>query len=163
MEKKNFEKKTIDQKPVEKPPQGGILDAWDYTEFESNALSLSKELKAEISAQGLDWRFINRTEYARKGNRHGAAWKPYNIKNRTVVESFKGIDPEGILTRGDLILAVRPKLISGKFREQKAQRNALYKGYNKTVAGEMKQLAREHGVSDKVKIHEGYEENDGKE
>lgn len=159
MEKKPEFKKPIESKPAEKKSTGTILDAWDYTEFEQNQLSLSNTLKREISDQGLDWRFINAAEYRKKGNRHRSHWKPYNVKNRSVIDNFAGVDPEGIITRGDLILAVRPKVLTEKSRTNLQERNRIQAGYAKQQARELKQMAKDQGMGNEVKIFEGYEDN----
>lgn len=160
MDKKEFNQKKTDVKPIEKKTEKSVLDAWgDFSEFENNKLKLSAELKKEISDQGLEHRFINKRRFSESGNMHRGAWKPYNVKARNVVETFQGIDPEGIVTRGDLILAVRPKAIGNKFRQRLLERNARYAAFNKAQAEELRQMARQAGIGDEVTVHEGYEDN----
>lgn len=159
MESKKIDKKVGEAKPVEKKKEPSILDSWDYSEFENNKLKLSNELKTEIANQGLEYRFINKARFSRDGNYHSGAWKPYNTKSRNVVETFAGVDPEGIITRGDLILAVRPKLIGNKFRQRLLEKNARYAAFNKAQAEELRQMAKAAGIGDEVTIHEGYEDN----
>lgn len=159
-----MEKKPMNKKPVESQPKASrnpdpIWDAAGFEEFYDNKLSLSAELKAELKEQDLDWRFINIAQFRHAGNRHHSLWRPYNVKSRSPIDAFKGIDPEGVLTRGDLVLAVRPKHVSAAYRKKLEKRNLANAGYNRAKAEEMKQLARSAGVGDQVKIHEGYEDN----
>lgn len=159
MDKKVMNTKQGEAKPVEKKKEPSILDRWNFVEFENNKLKLSAELKKEIADQGLEYRFINKSRFAEAGNMHRGAWKPYNVKARDVIETFQGIDPEGVITRGDLILAVRPKAIGTKFRQRLLEKNARYASFNKAKAEELRDMARKAGISDEVTIHEGYEDN----
>lgn len=159
-----MDKKPSNKKPVEAKPQATRKrdPEWDiegFEEFYNNRLSLSAELKSELTDQGLDWRFINIANFRKSGNRHGSLWRPYNVKSRSPIDAFKGIDPEGVLTRGDLVLAVRPKHVSQAYQKRLAKRNAANAGYNKAQAEEMRRMARSEGMGDAVKIHEGYEDN----
>lgn len=158
------EKKPSNKKPQETKPKAQRKPdpEWDvegFEEFYNNRLSLSSELKQELKDQGLDWRFINIQTFRNKGNRHPSLWRPYNVKARSPMEAFKGVDPEGVLTRGDLVLAVRPKHVSEAYKKNVAKRNAANAGYNRAQAEQMKQMARSAGVDGQVKIHEGYDDN----
>lgn len=160
MDKKELNVKKGEAKPLEKKKEPSIMDAWgDFAEFENNKLKLSAELKKEIAEQGLEHRFINKRRFSESGNMHRGAWKPYNVKSRNVVETFQGIDPEGIVTRGDLILAVRPKMIGNKFRQRLLEKNARYAAFNKAQAEELRQMAKQAGIGDEVVVHEGYDDN----
>jgi len=159
MEKKPMNKKPVEAKPKEAKKKDPIWDAAGFDEFYNNQLSLSADLKQELRDQGLDWRFINISTFRSSGNRHKNLWRPYNVKGKSPIDAFAGIDPEGVLTRGDLVLAVRPKHVTAAYRKKVDQKNKANAGFNKAKAAEMKQLARDAGVADQVKIHEGYEDN----
>lgn len=158
-----MDKKVLDKKPIEKKSKDFSDDpVWGsqgFEEFYDNRLSLSAELKKELKDQGLDWRFINISTFRKAGNRHHSLWRPYNIKSKSPIDAFKGVDPEGVLTRGDLVLAVRPKHVSAAYSKKLEARNRANAGYNKAKAEEMRQMAKSAGVGDQVKIHEGYENN----
>lgn len=151
-------KKGYDTKQSEKKSNDPEIANWDYIEFERNQLQLSEALKKEIADQNLDWRFIRASGYSKLGY-HKGNWKPYYVTGKHPIESFKGIHPEGILTRGDLILAVRPKSISGKHRAKLQEKNSRLAGYNKQAADNLRQLAKENRVSGDVIVHEGYDDN----
>lgn len=159
MEKKPMNKKPVAEKPKESKKSDPIWDAAGFEEFYNNQLSISDDLKQELRDQDLDWRFINIAMFRKSGNRHKNLWRPYNVKASSPIDAFAGIDPEGVLTRGDLVLAVRPKHVTAAYKRKVDQRNAANAGFNKAKAEEMKQLARSAGVADQVKIHEGYDDN----
>lgn len=152
-------KKPVDQKPHEKRKPDPEWDIEGFEEFYNNRLSLSTELKNELREQGLSWRFINIANFRKAGNRHQSLWRPYNVKSRSPIEAFSGIDPEGVLTRGDLVLAVRPNHVSKAYRQKLDRRNAANAGYNKAQADRMRQEAKSQGLSDQVTIYEGYDDN----
>lgn len=137
------------------------IGEFTYDEFFNNRLSLTDALKEQLTREGLDWRFINSMQFREGGNMHRSHWTPYKITNPQEL-GVMAVSPEGHLLRGDLILATRPKAISKKHKEFLAKRNAAYAGvnHNRTVAQEMKKLARDYNVSDAVKVYEGYDEND---
>jgi hypothetical protein len=129
-----------------------------YEEFFNNQLALSDELKKELKDAGLEWRFINATTFRSQGM-HRSHWKPYNIVNKAVVGSLQGVSPEGIVTRGDLVLAVRPTAVANAHRKVLEQKNKAYKGFAKQKAEELRRDARSAGVAESVQITEGYDEN----
>ena len=150
-----------DSKKDSKIAREPSVGEFTYDEFFNNRLSLPSELKQKLTSEGLDWRFINALQFREGGNMHRSHWKPYKIDNPQSV-GIMNTTAEGFLTRGDLVLATRPKVITRKHKEFLAKRNAAYSGvnYNKTVAQEMKKIARDYNVEEQVKVYEGYEEND---
>lgn len=160
MEKKLPNRKPVETKQVErKMDDTDLLGQWDYSEFENNRLSLSNELKTQLRDLGLEWRFINKREFTRKGNVHSSQWKPFNVSDNKVVSSFQGTTPEGIIERGDLILAVRPKKLGDIYKKRQLEKNARYSDYDKQQAEELRRLARQHDIAGEVRVHEGYEDN----
>lgn len=151
--------KPVETKPTVNRKPDPEWDVEGFEEFYQNRLSLSAELKAELKEQGFSWRFINIHTFRASGNRNSSLWRPYNVKTRSPLDAFKGIDPEGVLTRGDLVLAVRPKHVSDAYKKRLATKNAANAGYNKQQAENMRQMAKDAGVGDQVRIHEGFEDN----
>lgn len=135
------------------------FDGFKYDEFFNNRLSLPDAFKENLTKQNLDWRFINAEQFRIKGNQHRAHWKPYQVPNPKEV-GIDGLTPEGLIQRGDLILAVRDKKVSTAHKKFLNERNQRYQGHNKQVASELRQMAREAGMSDSVKVYEGYDENE---
>lgn len=132
-----------------------------YDEFFNNRLSLPPALKDQLTAKGLDWRFINTVTFRQGGNMHRSHWTPYKVEDPQSV-GIMATTAEGFVQRGDLVLASRPKHVTKKHKEFLAKRNAQLAGTidNKKLAKEMRQMAREYNVSDQVKVYEGYDEND---
>lgn len=152
MEKKNFAKKGDQKKDTQ-------VGGFNYDEFYSNDLALNPEIKAQLKSEGLEWRFINRLQFREKGNSHRSHWQPYQLKTANG-QAGVGTDAEGMVVRGDLVLAVRPKEIADRHRQFLEAKRARYRGYNREVADEMRQRAREEGVSRAMKVHEGYDDNE---
>lgn len=158
MDKKQANTKPVEKKQVETKKKDPIWDAEGFEEFYNNQLSISADLKEEMRSQGLDWRFINQATFRKSGNRHKNLWRPYNVKARSPIDAFSGIDPEGVLTRGDLVLAVRPKKVTEAYKAKVDARNRANAGYNKQKAQEMRQMAKEAGVD--MVVEDSYD--DGK-
>jgi len=124
-----------------------------------NPLKLDKELEKELKEKGLVARFINAGTLYKNQGYHNAGWIPYKRGCDTMEQSRKdfhmGSDPEGIIRRGDCILAVKSEEAVEKqkaFLRKKADR---YKGFTKQKAQELRQMARDIGGAT---IHEGYDE-----
>lgn len=126
-----------------------------YTDFISNQLAIPDALVKELKAQGLAHRFVNATTFRDEYSVHRSGWKPYNVKSRTTISKLTGMDPEGIIRRGDLVLAVRPLAVSQQHRKVLDQRNNRLKNFNKEAAQSMRSDAARAGVD--MKIIEGYE------
>lgn len=131
---------------------------FDGSEFFMNRLSLADALKDKMRKENLDWRFINASQFRSDGNIHRSHWKPYRLEGADVV-TF-GANPEGLINRGDLILAVRSTKITQAHKQFLAKRNAAQKSENAVGASELRKMAKAAGVEKEAKIYEGYEEND---
>ncbi len=124
-----------------------------------NALALPADIKAELDAKGLIGRWINATTLARMQGYNAKGWTVYRRSApASDIMSFKfGSDPDGVVRRGDCILATKTKDqadLHRKHLQQKAQR-----GYNVNAdkANELRSALGSAGI--KAKVHEGYEEN----
>lgn len=140
-----------DVKKSERPSKDTNLTGFDGTEFFANRLSLPQELKDRITSEGMDWRFINASQFRQSGGYHASHWQPYKLTSGEF-----GSNAEGILVRGDLILAARPKAVSQKHREVLDRRNKAQQGINKQHAADLKKELRAAGA----KVFEGYEDNE---
>ncbi len=125
----------------------------------ANRLKIDDELKREIEEQGLEYRFINVTQLKKNLGRHANDWMPYKRKSTSSLNEFKwGQDPDGYTVSGDSILAVKPKELAEKARALIAFKNKSLTNINKVKADELRQFAKDSGLS--AQIHEGYEENE---
>ena len=147
-----------DTKPVEAKNTEPEISGFSYDEFFQNRLALPQAVKDYLAKKGLDYRFLNANEYRRHGNTHRSHWKPFEAPEE--LSSAIDLTVDRHIQRGDLILGVRPKQISAAHRKFLTERNRRYSGYNKDKAQEIRDMAREAGASQQVKVYEGYEEND---
>jgi hypothetical protein len=134
------------------------VQGFNYDEFFNNRLSLPQELKDKLKGEGKDWRFINSSEFKRNGNLHQSHWKPYVVTGAEA--SQFGAEASGMITRGDLLLAVRDKGMTKAHRTFLDKRNAIQQTSNKDAARKLRQAAMDYGVSEQTKIYEGYDDNE---
>ncbi|MCA9327951.1 hypothetical protein KDA14_05470 [Candidatus Saccharibacteria bacterium] len=147
-------KQTV-KKPVKKDPE---IQGFSYDEFYTNDLALSPALKDHLKSLDLDWRFINRLQFRERGY-HRSHWQPFKLENADSMTAITGVDAEGMVVRGDLVLATRPKALGDRHRDFLKQRRARYNGYNKEKARELRDSIREAGLGAHAKVYEGYEDN----
>lgn len=144
-------KETKSKEVVSRDPE---ITGFSYDEFFNNRLSLPDSIKEKLKAEGLDWRFINAAQFRQDGGIHKSHWRPYKASGE--IATTQGVNAEGFIQRGDLLLAVREKKISKMHRSFLDQRNQRLKGINKQQADEFRQRIREEGRSGQVKVVEGY-------
>lgn len=144
------------KKPLSQRPTGPASLEEDLF---GNMLTLDPALKAELEAKGLVGRFVDAKRLADTGGFHPKGWVVY--KRETSEQSnadFRfGLQPDGTIRRGTVILAVKKKEQVARHREflqQKADRysQALYQ---KQKAQELRETVGSAAI-----VHEGYEENE---
>ncbi len=133
-------------------------------DLDYNILKLDPELKAEIEAQGLTFRWLNAPKYLKGGNFHQSGWRAYRKKlsdsEKGSMDFNFGVSPEGYIIRNDLILGVKPKEQQERWKKH-LRKKAQMQSYNNTDqkrASELRESAASQGV--KAKIYEGYDENE---
>lgn len=129
--------------------------------FMQDKLVLSKPIADYIEAQGQDWRWINYSKYVDAGGIHDNGWTAFKLP-----EALKGApgtlilgnNPDGIIRRGECLLATRPKEYSQQHREWLKHKTSLQSGAKraKEAADNLKAMARESGVS--AEVEEGFDE-----
>jgi len=148
------------QKPMSEKPKSADLTQINHDDIYSNPLKLPKDLEDELEKKGLVARFISAKELYKNQGYHKAGWIPYKKTCDTMKKSerdfHQGSDPEGIIRRGDCILAVKSKEEVQRHRAHLAAKADRYKDFNRKQADELRNIAREHGGA---VIHEGYDEN----
>lgn len=122
-----------------------------------NRLVLPEALKASLNEKGLDFRFLNASEFRASGNYHRSQWVPYKFDDADEAAKY-GATAEGVIARGDLVLGVRPKAITAKHREFLRERNRKYSQFNKTEAQKMRQHIKDSGLGGHVRVVEGDED-----
>lgn len=124
-----------------------------------DALKLDSALQAEISEAGMEARFVDAKKLYEFNGYHANGWTAFRRKSPASIEFKHGNDPDGVVRRGSLILAVRPKEVCEKHRMLLAQRAKRSRAVTQTKAAELRQMAQEqHATS--VGVSEGYEENE---
>lgn len=115
-------------------------------------LAISEELKKEITSKGLEYRWISYRHYVENGNFHKHSWAVYKPEKKDSDQGFYlGNNPDGIIRRGDCILAVRPKELCEQHREDLADRaNRQKYGHKKAMANELRQMAKDGRLDTKI-------------
>jgi len=148
------------QKSISDKPKTADLTPVNHDDIYSNPLKLPKELEDELDKKNLVPRFISAKELYKNQGYHKAGWRPYKRRYDTMEKPerdfHQGSDPEGIIRRGDCILAVKSKEEVQRHKRFLAVKAERYKDYNRQQADELRKIAKEHGGA---VIHEGYEEN----
>lgn len=122
----------------------------------NNTLTVPQVIKDYLIKNELDWRFLNASQFRAAGNFHGSQWRAFKIPPELAGAGLTS-SAEGIIQRGDLILGIRSKGLSAKYKEQLAQRNKAYSNFNQTEAKKMREHVRKAGIEG-VSIEEGYED-----
>lgn len=153
-------KKPLSQKRQVQAPQTDVTDLF------GNPLTLDKEVMDALKAKNLAHRFINAAQLQSMGGYHQYGWRPIKAKdlyaNMGTSDFMFGIDPEGYIRRGDLILAVRPQEVNEKHKAYLKQANEAVdvNMMQKKQRQAMRQIARE--VGEEMKVHE-WDEHDENE
>jgi hypothetical protein len=150
-----------EKRPKETPNHDPIFGNPEQAFAGKDRLALPPALKKILMDAGYDWRFLNSREYREAGNTHRSNWQAFNpkihLKGVTIPESIV-LTPEGTFVRKDLVLGVRPKSFTAYHRRMLDQRNAqlTQAAFNKRSAAELRQHAKDIGLSSHVAVEEGY-------
>ena len=118
-------------------------------------------IKKELDEKGLEGRWINSIRYQRDYGYHKSGWRAYKSDRKLNPGSFdfgEGVDSEGFIRRGDLILAVKNKEAQAKHRAKIESKTKRLNQFTKQAATELREKTKGLG-----QVFEGYEENDGKD
>lgn len=146
-------------KPGKEPIRNKVYESL----LETSALSKSKLALSEIQRDyvkqnGLEVRFIRKKEYLEANNFHRTGWKIVQDKD------MPGSNAEGLIEIGDLVLAVKTKEAQRVHRAElksKTERHTDQKRVMQEAAAKLRDSARAANLN--AQIHEGYEENGGKD
>jgi hypothetical protein len=132
------------KKPLSSKPKRASFQEPD---FFRNKLVVAPEVAAEIAEQGLECRWIDYKKYIADDNQHNRGWTVYRRKQDSATAALQfGNNPDGIIRRGNTVLAVRPIEQGDEHRAYIKERNKILKGFKKAKANEL----REAGGSDLV-------------
>lgn len=130
-------------------------------EIFGDLLKLDDELKAELATKGLEGRFVDAQKLYAFGGYHKNGWQAYKREKGANIGNtdFKlGTDPDGIVRRGTLILAVKPIELAVKHRSYLRAKSDRYSKVQQSRAEELRRSARASNTE--VEVLEGYEENE---
>ena len=128
--------KSLGFRPAEEVYKGGIDD-----------LEIDQELKKELEDYELDYRWINFKEFKRLGF-HKRDWKPYKRESKPNNTVVFNIDADGLMTRDDLVLAVRPKSHTAAHREYLDSINKKKEGIIKQKTEQFRRDVKKSGIDD---------------
>lgn len=122
-----------------------------------NMLSISPDIQAELDAKGLVGRWVSANKLYAAGGYHPKGWVVY--KSDSVKSEFKfGNDPDGIIRRGDSVLAVKSKEKADQHREFLKQKAARQTNTQDRAAAEFRAEMRKSGLN--AKVYDGFDGDD---
>lgn len=145
VKKKTITKKAVDLSNEDKEP---------------SFFDIPKAIKAELEAKGLVGRWINAKKYQDNYGFHKSGWKAHktspNARLAGSLDFGDGIDAEGFIRRGDLVLATKSAEQQARHKATIDKKTAALSNFTKSAAEEVRKT-----LGDKGTVIEGYEENGG--
>lgn len=147
------------RKPIE-TKQKSVSFAHD--ELFGNALKVDEALENELTAKGLIGRWVDYKKLVEFAGYHKNGWVPYKREKSDTIGSsnfINGMDPDGLVRRGTVVLAVKPKETVESHRSYLRMRAETYGAQvNKKKAEELRALLKSNNLNSEV--IEGYEDNE---
>lgn len=118
--------------------------------FGAGMLDVADHYLQEAAAAKLELRWVSAKEMKENHGQHRRRWVVYKFKSKPDYgtmdkERFAfDVDPEGIVRRGDMVLAARPIEWGDQHREMLAEKRDLYSRYADTKKQEFKDYVREN-------------------
>lgn len=142
-------------------PARGLAPMLREDDLFGNQLTLDPGLAKELKDAGLEARFVDAKKLYENGGYHPKGWEVYKRKNTSGTigsRDFKfGNDPDGIVRRGTLILAVKKTVDAERHREFLRQKAALQSAVVPKAAEDLRRAAREGNVD--TVVDETYDED----
>jgi hypothetical protein len=135
--------------------------ALNLPDFYNNRLQVPAEVLKDVESKGQEARWINYKKFIENDNTHTWGWKPYKKPAEMITADalLNGAHPDGIIKRGDVMLAVRSKehcdIHRSHVREKTLRQNMSIKGRS----AELRSMARRGNFGTKV-IDEGSESSE---
>ena len=128
--------------------------AFGVPDFFKNKFAIPEWALAQLAAEGKEGRYIAYKAYVENGNTHDKGWTIHKFKPESTSASDPGLNADGIIRRGDSVLASRPKEFGDKHRQYLRYRAELQgSSFKKSQANELREMARQADIT----VHEGYE------
>lgn len=116
----------------------------------SNRLNIPGHIAEEAASKGLDCRWISHSKYIREGNTHHNGWVPFKFDSRDPNAVILGGNVDGILRRGDNVLAVRPNHVTQEHKAHLSKERARMSNFKKQQKAQLRQMAREGNIEGSV-------------
>jgi hypothetical protein len=145
-------RKSLSSKPRGAPAVSGPPD------FMANKLSVPKHIAEAITASGNEFRWINYKKFVNDGAIHENGWIPYKADKAQLDSASSlmfGSNPDGIIRRGDCLLAIRSKDFCDQHRAWIKQKTADQSNIQEDKANEFRARAKGTGIT----VDEGFEED----
>lgn len=133
--------------------------------FGSNRLEVPQVYMEEAQEMGCEVRWISAKELKEKHGHHDKKWIAWKFRTKLddgILDSsrfaFGAGDSEGVVRRGDLVLAVRPVEVGDAHRQQLAEKRSIYNRFGAAKRKEYKDFVRSAMGKD-AKAYEGYDED----
>jgi len=140
-----------------KKPLPSSKKALQHDDLFGNMLSISPDIQAELDAKGLVGRWVSASKLYAAGGYHPKGWVVY--KSDSIKTEFKfGNDPDGIIRRGDSVLAVKSKEKADQHREFLKQKAARQTNTQAMAASELRSAMAKTGLN--AKVYDGYDGED---
>lgn len=134
------------------------LDMQALLKSDNSLLDIPKDCKDELTAKGLSHRWIDIVELSKNQGIHKKGWAPYKFEcslpgsaNPFGQQAGKF---DGYLVRRQLVLGVLPKAEAELLRARNQLRTKMQSDPVKMKRDELKEMARQAGVSTKVESNE---------
>lgn len=125
-----------------------------HNELFGDATSLSPELKKELEEQGLVPHWVDYKQIRDMDGYHKKGWVIYRKEKNDIIDNQEfrfGRDPDGLVRRGSMVLAVKTKadwIKHKEFLKNKAERYGSY--FKKRQVTELQKLAKNSGLDSTV-------------
>lgn len=126
-----------------------------------NALAIGDQLKEDLRKQGLVGRWVNAKKLAEFGGYHPKQWRVYTNKESGTImgaASLSGTDPNGVIRRGDCVLAVKTAEQVAAHKAHLQAKADKYKNFKKQKAAELRQFAKENNIKTVIDDEDEFDE-----
>ena len=117
--------------------------------FGSSRLDVPKCYRDEADKKNYDLRWISAKQLKENHGSHKNHWAAYKFESKPsngIMDSDRfafGIDPEGVVRRGDCVLAVRPKELTVQHKEHLASKRNIYNRFSQSKKKEFKDYVKQ--------------------
>lgn len=116
--------------------------------FMADMHAIPESIRVELKEKGMDYRWVSYTKYAKYGGVHERGWTAYKrAAPLTGTEAIMfGSGTDGIIRRGDNLLAVRPLAWTKEHKDWIRSQTRAKQNHSKAKEEELRQAARERGL-----------------